>query len=136
MFAIPSISEVRETLHTLPDDITVVDDAAEGSTWIVYDGHLIATWDPTEDTSRVRLHIREIGRDLVGLELDQFSGALQYLQSAGYRMTDSRTVPPQDDGDGIMEILIFESHAVGPEVLREAIFWTLSASNAALDLTR
>ena len=133
MFFIPSVSEVHTALRDLPDEIKIVDDAADGSTWIVYDGHLIAMWDPTEDTSRVRLHLREIDRDLVGFELDQFSGGLQYLQSAGYRMTDSHTVPPQEDGGGTMEILIFEAHAVGPETLREAIFWTLSASSQALD---
>ena len=133
MFPIPSVSEVQETLRNLPDEIKIVDDAADGSTWIVYDGHLIATWDPTEDTSRVRLHLREIDRDLVALELDQFSEALQYLQGAGFRMTGSHTVPPQDDGGGMMEILIFEGHAVGAETLREAIFWTLSASSQALN---
>ena len=133
MFAIPSISEVQDALHSLPDDITIVDEAADGTTWVVYDGHLIAKWDPTEDVSRVRLHLREIDQDLVALELDQLSGALQYLQGAGFRMTDSHTVPPEDSGDGMMEILIFESHAVGPETLREAIFWTLSASGQALD---
>ena len=133
MFPMPSVSEVQDALHSLPDDITFVDDAADGSTWILYDDHLIASWDPTEDTSRVRLHLREIDRDLVALELDQLSGALQYLQGAGFRMTDSHTVPPKDSGDGITEILIFEAHAVGPETLREAIFWTLSASGQALD---
>ena len=133
MFTIPSISEVHTALRNLPDEIKIVDEAVDGTTWIVYDGHLIATWDPTEDSSRVRLHLREVDRNLVGLELDQFSGALQYLQSAGYRMTDSHTVPPESDGAGMMEILIFEAHAVGPETLREAIFWTLSASSQALD---
>ena len=133
MFSTPSMSEVQDALHSLPDDITIVDDAADGSTWILYDDHLIASWNPTEDTSRVRLHLKEIDRDLVAIELDQLSGALQYLQSVGYRMTDSHTVPPQEDGEGVMEILIFEAHAVGPEVLKEAIFWTLSASGQALD---
>ena len=133
MFTIPSISEVHTALRNLPDEIKIVDEAVDGTTWIVYDGHLIATWDPTEDSSRVRLHLREIDRDLVAIELDQLSGALQYLQGAGFRMTDSHTVPPQEDGEGVMEILIFEAHAVGAETLREAIFWTLSASGQALD---
>lgn len=133
MFSTPSSFEVRDTLRDLPDDITIVDDAADGSTWVVYDDHLIAAWDPTEDTSRVRLHLREIDQDLVAVELDQLTGALRYLQAAGYRMAGSHTVPPQDDGDGIMKILIFEAHAVGPETLREAIYWTLSASSQALD---
>ena len=136
MFDVPSVSEVQDALHSLPPDITVVDEAADGTTWILYGDHLVGSWDPTEDSSRVRSHLREIDRDLVALELDQLSGALQYLQSAGYRMTDSHTVPPQDDGGGMMEILIFESHAVGPEVLKEAIFWTLSVSTTALDLTK
>lgn len=133
MFTIPSVSEVHTALRDLPNEVKVVDEAVDGSTWIVYDGHLIASWDPSADTSRIRLHLREIDQDLVAIELDQLSGAIQYLQSAGFRMTHSRTVPPQEDGGGTMEILIFEAHAVGPEVLKEAIFWTLSVSNQALD---
>ena len=135
MIDMPDTSKAQETLHTLPDDVTIVDDAVDGATWILYDDHLIASWDGSTGKSKVRIHLRQVGRGLVGLELDQFSGALQYLQATGFQMSGSHTVPPEDN-NGMMEIFIFEARDVPPGDLKEAIFWTLSASNAALDLTK
>ena len=135
MFDTPSISDVHQTLHTLPDEIQIVDNAADGTTWVVYDGHLIAAWDPSTGKSRVRLHLREIDRDLVPLELDQFLGALQFLHGASFEVAGTHTVPPDDDGR-LMEILIFEARDVQPEDLKEAIYWTMSASRPAFELSK
>ena len=132
MFDLPSIPDVQHTLHTLPAYLTIVDDAVDGTTWVLHDGHLIGSWDGSTGKSKVRLHLREIEPNVVGLELDQFGEALQFLEGAGFRLAGTHTVPPEDGEGRLMEILIFEGRDVAPDDLKVALLWTLSASHPAL----
>ena len=131
MFDLPSIPDVQKALHNLPADLTIVDDAVDGSTWILHDGHLICSWDGSTGKSKVRLHLREVEPNVVGLELDQLAEALQFMQGAGFRLVGRHTVPPEDGGGRLMAILIFEDRDILAVDLREAIFWTLSVSGPA-----
>lgn len=133
MLDTPSKSDIAEIRRVLPDELDVIESATRETIWILYNDYLMAEWDPCSDEVRVRLHLMETDQDVVELDLDQLSRALQHLQIFNFRITGDHTIPAQIEGNERIKILLFETPYADTATLRDAILLTFSVSRPAIE---
>ena len=126
-----STAEARRILDDLPEKLLVQNDAVDGWTWVIYEEHLIATWDPEFGEATVRVHLfnDEYGR--LGIDTEYLFHGVKRLQELGYCVDFTHAAPL---GDGRwMEIVNFYGIDVPAESMERAIRWTLWLSENAID---